>query len=82
MGMSSASRCRYSHGLRAPNRLISSQPRAPWKSWAEGAADEKVVLEIPDRCFAGVGITEHIIRVAIAIEVAYGPARQASTSVV
>ena len=32
--------------------------------------------------FPGAGIAEHIIRVAIAIEVAYGPARQASTSVV
>jgi len=58
-------------------------PAPPGTVGPGAAAYENVVIEVPDRCFAGAGITEHITRVAITIEVAYGTTpKQPSTSVV
>src|SRR5205085_879842 len=46
-------------------------PPAGRKSWAARAADEKVVVQIPERCLMGPGIVKHIIGFFIAVKVEF-----------
>jgi hypothetical protein len=58
-------------------RLRATRINTPWitiipstrKNWAVRAADENVVVEIPDRCPTRTEILKHIVRVAVAVKV-------------
>src|SRR2546429_234084 len=55
----------------------SHQAPVDRKSWPVAAADIGVVVQIPDRCLMGTAVLKHIVRVSIAVKVAYGsPASQ------
>src|SRR5947207_1812739 len=41
----------------------------PWKCWPERAADENVVIQIPDRRLVGGGIEKHIVRETVIVKV-------------
>ena len=49
----------------------TSQSPTSRKSGAKRAADQNVVIQIPDRCLPCAGITEHPVRVAVAVKVSY-----------
>ena len=48
---------------------LRDQAPADRKSWTSRTADERVVMEIPDRCVASNRIIEQIIRVPTIVEV-------------
>src|SRR5947199_4971312 len=51
--------------------LRPDQPPAGRKSGAVRAAAENVVVHVPDGCLTGAGITQHPVRVAVAVKVSY-----------
>jgi len=62
------------HGWSTHHLLWPDQAPARWKSWAEHAADENVVIQIPDCCFASRRIEKRIIGLATSVEI--GSTRQ------
>src|SRR5437870_3261774 len=52
--------------IRCPSESPTSR-----KSRAERAAYENIIVHIPNRCLTSGGITEHPVRVAVAVEVSY-----------
>ena len=50
----------------------ASQPPTSHKGRAERAADENVIIQIPNRGLMRAGLLNHIVRVAVAVKVAYG----------
>src|SRR5690242_20665770 len=59
--MTVAIKIRYTH-----------HPPAGRKSWAVRPVDEKVVVQIPERCLMGAGIVKYIIGVVIAVKIGCG----------
>src|SRR5207253_8740970 len=49
----------------------TSQAPPGYKSRPVSRADENVIVEIPDRCLARVGVLKHQIRMAVAVKVDY-----------
>src|SRR5438093_409501 len=41
------------------------------KSWTVRAADENVVVQIPDRCLTRAGVLKYIIRFSVAVKIGY-----------
>jgi hypothetical protein len=62
------------HGWSTHHLLWPDQAPTGWKSWAERAADENVVIQIPDCCFASRRIEKRIIGLATSVEI--GSTRQ------
>ena len=42
---------------------------ATGKRWPETAADENVIVQIPNRCLMGAAIVQHVIRSVIAVKI-------------
>src|SRR5438874_13318810 len=57
---------------RKGSRSLCDQGPASRESWAKCAADENVVVQIPDRCLTGTGVVKQIVRIAIAVEIGCG----------
>src|SRR5919198_5371614 len=54
---------------RKGSRSLCDQGPASRESWAKCAADENVVVQIPDRCLTGAGVVKQIVWVAVEVEV-------------
>ncbi len=53
-------------------RLRSEQAPAGGKRWAERAADEKVVIHIPDGCLPRASVVKHVVRLPVRVKVGCG----------
>src|SRR6476469_1789227 len=49
----------------------TSQPPEGWKSWAEGGADDDIVIQIHYRRLMCTGILNHEVRMAVTVKVSY-----------
>src|SRR5205807_5750341 len=57
---------------------LCDQGPAGRKSWAESAADENVVIHIPDRCLSRPSVVKHVVRLPVPVKVGCRHQRPAS----
>ena len=58
--------------MRAYVCSLPDQAPSSWKGRAKCGTDVNVVVEIPDRCLEGAGVSKHVVRVTVTVEITQG----------